>query len=120
MPLPTLPSARSVEEAAPKLYAPPALLDPVPTTYCPSAAGPVPVSVRYQPGGRAKEGEVLLLSVLKVSEIPTGEVIETAPLPDDPEARRLAPSANSETTAPNARIGVMCRTSRDPFREPRQ
>ncbi len=32
VPLPRLPSARSVAEAAPKLYAPPALLDPVPTT----------------------------------------------------------------------------------------
>ena len=76
VPLPTLPIARSSAEAAPKLYAPPALLDPVPTTDRPSAAAPVPDSARYQPAGRMPEGEVLLLNVLKFSETPVGDVIE--------------------------------------------
>src|SRR5262249_41997237 len=84
VPLPTLPSARSVAEVAPKLYPPPALLEPVPTTYCPSAAAPVPVSTRYHPSGNEVAGEVLLLRLSNCSVIPAGEAIDTEPLPVDP------------------------------------
>src|SRR5438552_3621573 len=95
VPLPRLPRARSTAAEAPKLYAPPPLLEPVPTTYRPSAAAPVPSSVRYQPAGRTADGEVLLLSALKSSETPAGEGIETDPLPEVPAAQALiaAPKA---------------------------
>src|SRR6266403_5746132 len=95
VPLPKLPSARSVAAAAPKLYAPPALLDPVPTTYWPSAAAPVLSSVRYQPVGRTAEGDVLLLSVLKSWDAPAGGSIATDPLPEEPTAQALLEVATS-------------------------
>src|SRR5262245_60531364 len=99
VPLPTLPSARSVADVAPKLYAPPALLEPVPTTYCPSAAAPVPVSVKYQPAGSELDGDVLLLRVSKCSAIPVGDAIDTDPLPVDP-----VPQTGTDETQTSNRI----------------
>src|SRR6187402_94173 len=91
VPLPRLPSARSAEAAAPKLYAPPPLLVPEPTTYEPSAAVPVPSSVRYQPVGSEFDGDVELLSVFRFSETVLVGEIEIEPLPEDPAANRATP-----------------------------
>jgi hypothetical protein len=63
------------------------LFDPVPTRYDPSAAPPVPFSVRYQPVGRTFDGVVpALVNVSKVCVNPEGAGIDTDPLPDDPAA----------------------------------
>jgi hypothetical protein len=72
------------------------LLEPVPTTYCPSAAAPVPVSLRYQPFGRSDDGDVTGLRLSRCSTNPAAEVIEIDPEPDEPAARN--PTANVAAT----------------------